>query len=64
MNFPFLVFLVFYCQFFFLLVSFHLKKKKRSKIVSLLSCACPVLAAGVHFGLNCDQMEPHEEQHS
>ena len=36
-------------------------------IVSLLSCACPVLAAGVHalVGLNCDQMEPpHEEQHS
>ena len=33
----------------------------------MLSCACPVLVAGVHVsvGLNCDQMElPHEEQHS
>ena len=49
----------------FFLVSFHLKKK--SMIISLLSCACPVLTAGVHVpvGLNCDQMEPsHEEQHS
>ena len=36
-------------------------------IVSLLSCACPVLAVGVHVpvGLNCDQMEPpYEEHHS
>ena len=47
--------------FFFSFISlFKKRKKKRSRIVSLLSCACPVLAAGVHVpvGLNCDQMEP------
>ena len=48
--------------------SFHCKKKKkRSRIIYLLSCACPILAAEVHVprGLNCDQMEPpYEEQHS
>ena len=68
MNFPFSVFLVFYCKFFFIWVSFNCKKKKkRSRIVSLLSCVCLVLVAGVHVpvGLNCDQMEPpYEEQHS
>ena len=53
--------LSFYCQFF--LVHFTVKKKG-SGIVSLLSCACPILATGVHFGLNFDQMEHLEgEQH-
>ena len=36
-------------------------------MVSLLSYACPVLAAEVHVpaGLNCDKMEPpYEEHHS
>ena len=58
--------LSFYCHFLFFLVHFTIKKnkKKGSRIVSLLSCACPVLAAGVHFGLNFDQMEHLEgEQH-
>ena len=55
--------------FFFSFISLQKKKKKkkRSRIVSLLSCACPVLATGVQFlvGLDCDQMEhPYEEQHS
>ena len=52
----------------FFLVHFTVKKKrKKSRIVSLLSCACPVLAVGVNVpvGLNCDQMEaPHEKQNS
>ena len=50
----------------FFLVSFHCQKKK-SRIVSLLYCVCPVFVAGVHVlvGLNCDKMKPmHEEQHS
>ena len=68
MNFLFSVFLEFYNQFFFIIFILLLKKKKKksSRIVSLLSCGCPVLVAGVHvlMGLNCDQMEPpHEEQH-
>ena len=39
--------------------------KKKSRIVSLLSCACHVLVVGVHVpvGLNCDQMEPPYEEH-
>ena len=64
MNFPFFsLFSILLLVFF----SFISLKKKKSKIVSLLSCACPVLAAGVHVpvGLNCDKMEPpYEEHHS
>ena len=53
-----------YCKFF--LVSFHCKKKKKicCRIVCVVLC-CPVLATGVHFGLNCGPMEYLEgEQHS
>ena len=48
----------------FFFVHFTIKKKK-SRIVFLLSCACPVLTAGVHvsMGFNCDQMEPPYEEH-
>ena len=48
----------------FIFISLFLKK---STIVSLLSCVCPVLAAGVHVSvnLNTDQMEFQEgEQHN
>ena len=67
MNFLVSLFLVFYNQFFFSFISLFFLFLKKSKIVSLLSCAWPVLATGVHvpMGLNCDQMEPpYEEQHS
>ena len=52
--------LSFYCHFF--LVHFTVKKKKKKLLQDCL--CCPVLAVGVHFGLNCGPMENLEgEQH-
>ena len=52
---------------FITFISLKKKKKNKGRIVSLLSCVCLVLAAGLHVpaGLYCDQMEPpHEERQS
>ena len=54
-------FLLFHCHFF--LVSFKKINKSKNFAAGLLLCS-PVLAAGVHFGLNCGPMEyPEGEQH-
>ena len=54
-------FLLYYIH-FFLFISFHCKRKK--KFAAGLFLCCPVLGAGVHFGLNCGPMEYKEgEQH-
>ena len=48
---------------FFLFISFHCKRNEKKKFVAGFLC-CPVLATGVHFGLNCGPMEYLEgEQH-
>ena len=56
-------FLLYYCL-FFLFISFHCKRKEKKKFAAVLFLCCPVLATGVHFGLNCGRMECLEgEQH-
>ena len=47
-------FLLYYSRFFFL---FHFTKKKKNGCCRTVFLCCPVLTAGVHFGLNCGPME-------
>ena len=57
-DFPFIILLS-----IFFLVLVHCKKKKKKVVAGLFLCY-PILATGVHFGLNCGPMEYLEgEQH-
>ena len=54
-------FLLYYCQFFFL-ISLHLKKTVLQDFFFMLSCV-PYLYSSIAcpLGLNCDQMEEREQ---